>query len=149
MSWKLDYRPLRTKLIESNPPDDELSFMLKQIVSGTEEGVALLAEHDDRPAALLLAQEDQAAGALRILDLRVDSDFRRQGLGTALLCMMVQEARQRQLRAVVVETRTNNIPVNLLLQKCGFSLAGVDTHRHSNHDVVKECATLFWYSALD
>ena len=28
-------------------------------------------------------------------------------------------------------------------------MTGVDTHRHSNHDMVKESATIFWYAALD
>src|SRR5579862_6959922 len=39
--WKLEERPLRQKLIERNLPSDEQRFMLKQIVTGIEEGIAL------------------------------------------------------------------------------------------------------------
>jgi hypothetical protein len=36
-----------------------------------------------------------------------------------------------------------------MLHKLAFEIAGVDTHRHSNHDMVKEAATIFWYAAMD
>ncbi len=36
-----------------------------------------------------------------------------------------------------------------MLAKSGFELAGVDDHRNSNHDLVKEAVTLFWYAPLD
>lgn len=149
MGWRLEQRPLRSKLVQSNPIDDEQSFILKQIVTGTEEGLALLAEHDEAAVALLLAQPHPAVGTLRIVDLRVDYDYRRQGLGSALLYQAIQQARDHGLRAVCAETRTNNLPASQLLIGCNFSLAGVDTHRYSNHDVVKEAATLFWYAPMD
>jgi ribosomal protein S18 acetylase RimI-like enzyme len=70
-------------------------------------------------------------------------------MATVLMYQIVQAARDRELRAVSAETRTNNLPVNKLLQKLAFEIAGIDTHRHTNHDMVKESATLFWYAALD
>jgi ribosomal protein S18 acetylase RimI-like enzyme len=92
---------------------------------------------------------DHLHRAMRIVELRVDFDHRRQGLATAMLYQLVGEARNAELRAVAVETLTNNVPASRLLSKCGFELAGVDTARHTNYDLVKEAATLFWYSALD
>jgi hypothetical protein len=53
------------------------------------------------------------------------------------------------MRAVAADVRANNIPANQLFLKCAFDLSGIDTRRHSNHDVVKESATLIWYAALD
>jgi hypothetical protein len=50
---------------------------------------------------------------------------------------------------VHAETLANNLPANQMLRKLAFELAGLDTHRRSNHDMVKEVATLFWYAALD
>ena len=46
-------------------------------------------------------------------------------------------------------THPTTLPAARLLIKCGFELAGVDTQRHSNHDLVKEVASLIWYAALD
>jgi ribosomal protein S18 acetylase RimI-like enzyme len=110
--------------------------------------VAILAEHDDQKVALLVAQPSPQTGTMRVADLRVDYDFRRQGLATAMLFQVIAEARARELRAVTAESRANNIPLNQLLEKLGFELAGLDTHRHSNHDLVKESATLLWYAPL-
>jgi ribosomal protein S18 acetylase RimI-like enzyme len=148
-SWRLEERTLRQKLIESNPLGDERLFVLKQIVSGADDGIALLAEHESAPMALMLARPDDATQSLRLLDLRVDYDARREGLATVLAYQAISIARDRELRAVIAETRTNNRPANALLLKCGFDLAGIDTHRHSNHDLVKEAVTLIWYAALD
>jgi ribosomal protein S18 acetylase RimI-like enzyme len=84
-----------------------------------------------------------------LIDLRVDFDQRRQGIATVLVYQLVQQARERELRAVSAEIRTNNLPANRLLQKLSFEIAGIDTHRYSNHDLVKESATIFWYAELD
>lgn len=147
--WKLEPRPLRTKLIESNAMNDDLKFSLKQIVSGIEEGLALAVELDDGPAALAIAQFRPERGTLHVVDVRVDYDYRRQGMATVLMYQIVQAARDRELRAVSAETRTNNVPASKMLQKLAFEITGIDTHRHTNHDMVKESATLFWYAALD
>jgi ribosomal protein S18 acetylase RimI-like enzyme len=85
---------------------------------------------------------------LRLIDLRVDYDFRRQGLGSAMLFQAIQKAREEGRRAVSIETRTDNQPANTLLGRLHFELSGIDTRRHSNHDLVAEAVTLFWYIPL-
>jgi hypothetical protein len=62
---------------------------------------------------------------------------------------LITTARTQELRAVKAETPTNNVPAIQLFRKVEFELAGLDTHRYSNHDLVKESVTLFWYAALD
>lgn len=149
VAWKLDNRALRQKRIAPNPMDDEQRFALRQIVSGIDEGLALLAEHEGQIVAMLVAQPQPALGTMKIVDLRVDYDFRRQGLASALIFQLIQQARQADLRAVAAQTHTNNFPACQLLSKLGFDLGGVDTQRDSNHDLVKEAVTLFWYAALE
>jgi GNAT superfamily N-acetyltransferase len=149
VSWKLSERPLRETRILPNRLDDERLFTLKQVVGGIDEGLALLAEHGGAKVALLLAQVEPARNAIRIHDLRVDFDHRREGLATALLFQAIHTAREQGLRAVAAETLTDNLPGAMLLQKCGFELAGLDAQRLTNHDMVKESATLFWYAALN
>ena len=153
VSWQLDERKAREKLIEANALDDDAYFTLKQIVGGIEEGLAIAVELNDQPVALLVARKEPGtsaeAGTLRVIDLRVDYDYRRQGLGTALVYQAIGWAREAEVRAMAVHTLTNNVPAAALFQKCGFELSGVDTRRRSNHDLVKEAATLFWYVPLD
>jgi ribosomal protein S18 acetylase RimI-like enzyme len=151
MSIKLtvEARPMREKQIISFPLDEDLNITWKQIAAGADEGVALVLEHDDQIVAAALAQPDPARGTMRLLDIRIDYDFRRQGLGSAMLFQIIQHTRQADLRAVTAEVLSNNYPANQFLLKTGFDLSGIDVRRHSNHDIVKESATLFWYAALD
>jgi ribosomal protein S18 acetylase RimI-like enzyme len=148
VTWKLTERPLREKRTQRNQLSDDVEFILKQVATGADEGLAVLAEHDGQKVALLLAQPQPQYGTLRIVDLRVDFDVRREGLGSALVYQAINHARGLDLRAVTVETRTDNIPAARLLAKCGFELSGLDSQRHSNHDMVKEVASLIWYVAL-
>lgn len=148
-TWSIEVRPLREKRVESNRMDDETLFALRQIVTGMDEGWAITCEIDeDVPAALVVARPVPRYRTVQLLDLRVDFDYRRQGLGTALAYQLLAAARDANLRAVFAEARTDNLPANRFLEKLGFTLAGVDTMRHSNHDLVKESATLLWYLQL-
>jgi ribosomal protein S18 acetylase RimI-like enzyme len=148
-AWRVQERPLREKRIDPNRVDDELHFAVKQVAAGIEEGVALAVWHEGLMVGQLVARLDAPRGTLRLLDVRIDFDHRRQGLGSALLYRAIQEARERGLRAVSARTRANNFPAAALLLKAGFDLAGLDTQRESNHDLVKEAVTLFWYAVLD
>jgi ribosomal protein S18 acetylase RimI-like enzyme len=149
MSVKLEARALREKKIISFPIDDDLSMSYRQIATGADEGIALVAEHEGQLVAAAIAQPQPVHATMRLLDVRVDYDFRRQGLGSALAYQIIQHTRDAELRAVAAEVRTDNFPVNQFLLKIGFDLSGLDLRRHSNHDMVKESATLFWYAALD
>jgi GNAT superfamily N-acetyltransferase len=148
-NWRLEERPLREKLLDANAVDADRQFALKQLVGGIEEGVVLVAEHADQLVALAFAQPDPERQTLRVLDVRVDYDFRRQGLGSAMLFQIIAHAREAGHRAVTATTLTNNLPAAQFLAKAGFDLGGVDTHFRTNHDLVKEAVTLFWYAALD
>lgn len=149
LSFKLERRPMREKLIAPNPIADDAAFTLKQIVSGMDDGVAMVAEHDDRLVAMLLAQADPDSDTLDVLDLRVDYNYRRQGLATVMLFQLIEKAKELELRAVHATTLTNNDPAAALMRKLGFELSGIDLKRRSNHDLVKEAATLIWYYESD
>jgi|SRR5687767_146025 len=147
--WRLEERPLREKMIDPNRLGDEVMFVAKQIVTGADEGMVLIAEHEGAIVALLVAQQRPDRQTFHIHDIRTDYDQRREGIATAMIYQVIAAARDLGFRAVSAETATNNLPAGQLLSKCGFDLAGVDTKRHTNHDVVKESATLFWYAGLD
>src|SRR4051812_46366972 len=95
-SWRIEARPARQKIIEPNRMSDDAQFQLKQIVSGNDDGIARVIEHEDSPVAMLLAKVEPAAGTIRLIDLRVDYDYRRQGMGTALVYQLIQHARDSE-----------------------------------------------------
>src|SRR3954462_6726792 len=78
IGWRIEKRPLREKLIESNALGDDSEFVAKQIATGVDEGLALIAEHDGQPVGLMIAQPRHEMRTLEIIDLRIDYDFRRQ-----------------------------------------------------------------------
>jgi RimJ/RimL family protein N-acetyltransferase len=149
VSLKLSERPLREPRNDRNLATDELNFSMKQVVSGIEDGVALLAEHDGLNVATMLAVVDPTYSVMRLIDVRVDFEHRRQGLASGMMYQLIAESRNRELRAIAAETRTDNHPAAKLLEKCAFELSGLDTRRHTNYDLVKETATLIWYALLD
>jgi ribosomal protein S18 acetylase RimI-like enzyme len=146
--WKFEPRPLRQARTHRQALTDEQAFTIRQIVIGAEEGIALVAEHDGAIAAAAAAQIDPGAGVMRVIDLRVDFDFRRNGLASGLLFQIVQESRQRELRAVAARAISDNFPAIELLAKLNFEPAGFDIYAQSNHDLVKDSVMLFWYLRL-
>jgi GNAT superfamily N-acetyltransferase len=149
VSWRIEERPLREKRIDANAVGDDLRFTLKQILSGADDGTVLVAEHGGTLVALAAARPNAERQTLELLDVRVDFDARREGLGIAMLFQLLAGAREAGLRAMTARTLTNNLPAARFLAKAGFDLGGVDTHFSSNHDLVKEAVSLFWYAALD
>ncbi len=149
VTWGIQERPLREKLVDANGINEDLRFEIRQVLEGIENGIALAAEHDDQLVGLIVAQLDAERKAMRVLELRVDYDFRRQGLGTAMMYQVIAKAREMELRAVTMQTLTNNFPAAKFLVKAGFDMGGLDTHLRSNHDLVKEAVAMFWYAALD
>jgi ribosomal protein S18 acetylase RimI-like enzyme len=149
VSLKIEQRPLREKLIEANRLSDDTLFAYRQTTEANDEGIVLVAEHDEVIVAAAVAQWRPDTQTMHIIDLRVDYDHRRQGLATAMLFQIIQDSRERQSRAVYAETTASNMPAHELLLKCSFELSGLDWRRQSNHDLIKERATMIWYAALD
>ncbi len=147
-SWKIQPRALREKRLHRHILTDEQIFTIKQIASGADEGIALVAEHEGRIVAAATAQPDEAAKVYRLLDIRVDSDFRRQGLAQGMMFQIIHQAREKEMRAVMAGVPADNFPALEFLAKLGFEAGGLDTHFHSNHDLVKESVMMFWYLVL-
>ena len=149
LALRIESRPLREKLIQPNRLSDDAFFTYRQVTEANDEGTSLVAEHDGIIVAAAVAQLRPELDTLQVVDLRVDYDCRRQGLATAMLYQIIQDARQRESRAVYAEAVANNAPAHQLLRKCSFELSGIDWRRQSNHDLIKECATMLWYVPLD
>jgi ribosomal protein S18 acetylase RimI-like enzyme len=145
----LTCRFARRKPIQPNRLDDETRFTARQILLGAEEGNVMVAEHEAAIVGLLVARPDPALQVMHMIDLRVDYDHRRQGVGMALIYLLMMTLKGKDIRAISTVTQTNNFPACQLLRKCGFELTGFDTHRRSNHDLVKEQVSLLWYAAFD
>jgi ribosomal protein S18 acetylase RimI-like enzyme len=127
----------------------DIEFEAKRLLEGVFDGLALVAEHNGMIVASLIAILDAGSNLVNVVDVRVDREQRREGLASAMMFQLISFARDRDVRAIRACCTTRQFSVASLLTKLGFEVAGLDTHLVSNHDLVKEQATLFWYLALN
>jgi len=69
-------------------------------------------------AGYIVARE--TAGELHINNVAVRPEFRRSGIGAALLDSVIQEARRRKANTAFLEVRSGNYAAQALYEKCGF-----------------------------
>jgi [ribosomal protein S18]-alanine N-acetyltransferase len=60
------------------------------------------------------------AGESHILNVAAHPDFRRRGVGTALLAAAIDEARARNVSLMILEVRRSNLEARRLYRKFGF-----------------------------
>ena len=70
-------------------------------------------------AGYIVARE--TAGELHINNVAVRADFRRRGIGAALLGRILHEARRRKSNAAFLEVRSANFAAQALYEKSGFT----------------------------
>lgn len=74
---------------------------------------------DSAPVAgYIVARE--TAGELHINNVAVRSEYRRRGIGVALLGRILHEAGRRNAKAAFLEVRSANLAAQALYEKCGF-----------------------------
>jgi ribosomal protein S18 acetylase RimI-like enzyme len=75
---------------------------------------------------------------MRVWELLVKDDYRRQGIGTLLMGHAVKVAKERGARMLVLETQSCNVAAISFYLKQGFNLIGFDSAAYSNSDVEKK-----------
>jgi len=79
--------------------------------------------------------EDRASSIVRVMDLVVGAQVRRQGAASALLAGIQTWALERSVRRVVLETQSKNHPFIRLAQKFGYEFCGYNDQYYPNQDV--------------
>jgi len=69
-------------------------------------------------AGFIVARE--TAGELHINNVAVRSEYRRRGIGAAMLNRVIEEARRRKANAAFLEVRSANQAAQALYEKSGF-----------------------------
>lgn len=71
----------------------------------------------------------------QINNLAVAPAYRRRGIGTQLLRAALEWARQKNLRAALLDTPTKAHPAICLYQKLGFTFCGFNDQLYPNRDI--------------
>lgn len=108
----------------------------------------LVAERAGRLVGVLEVEPEEWRSTAIIWVLFVDASVRGQGLGRLLFARAVAWGREREFRALVLETQTNNVPAICFYQRLGCQIAGLDTHFYTNRDVANREVALFLYYEL-
>ena len=148
VTWQLIERPLDPPFVSTdyNVADYELDEIAQRL--RRDDGVYLVIEEEARPIGLLDMERQAWRKAAMLWNLAIDRSFRGQGLGAELIQRAIAWARARQLRAIVLETQTNNWPACQFYRKHGFQLCGIDDHFYSNEDAEEKEVAIFWWYEL-
>ena len=78
---------------------------------------------------------EEWSNRLRVTELWVGKEYRRQGIGHRLMSLAKEQARRERRRAIILETQSCNTQAIAFYRKEGFSLIGFDACCYSNRDM--------------
>jgi ribosomal protein S18 acetylase RimI-like enzyme len=149
VAWRLIERPLHPPFVRTNFDfsDQERREIRRRFETG--DGLWLVAETvPAQSSGRLVGMVDVRREAWReagfVWNLAIDRVYRRQGLGTELMQRVVAWGRRQNLRAIILETQSNNWHACRFYEHFGFVLSGIDDHYYSNQDVTRKEIALFW-----
>ncbi len=150
VSWQLIECPLEPPF---SSRDYSLSRQQRQEVSARlreGDGLYLAVEdsHTGKLVALLDMERERWRDTATIWNLMVDRAYRRQGVGRELIGRAIAWAREQGLRAIMLETQTNNLAACRFYHALGFKLCGLDDHFYSNDDIGAQEVAIFWWYEL-
>jgi GNAT superfamily N-acetyltransferase len=79
-----------------------------------------------------------------VWNLMLDKNVRGLGIGRQLVAHSIEWARYRKLRAVMLETQTNNVPACKFYERMGFRLVGINDAYYTNADYERDEIAVFW-----
>jgi streptothricin acetyltransferase len=102
--------------------------------------------------------DNELAGQIKIMkywngyayidDLVVDSKYRKQGIGRALIRRAIEWTRSKGLPGIMLETQNNNVPACSFYENCGLEIRGFDTHLYKGLNPATDEIALYWYLIL-
>jgi ribosomal protein S18 acetylase RimI-like enzyme len=108
----------------------------------------LVVEENKRLIGFLDVEIESWRSVAKVWNLLVDEGYRRQGIGTDLMARAKAFAREKDCRAIVVETQATNWPALNFYLEMGFQICAVDDHFYTNRDLERKEVALFLYHEL-
>ena len=150
VAWRLTERPLPEPLPRVEGyivTEEDVAEVRERLLAG--DGLYLVAEEGQRLIGLLDMEREAWRDTAVIWNILVDRGYRRRGLGREFVQRAIAWARRHHLRAITLETQTDNVPACRFYRAMGFQLGGLDDHFYTNHDLARNQVALFWWYELD
>ena len=109
--------------------------IFESYLEGTE---VYVSECKGEEAGVIVMQHLEWNNTLLIHHLYVEQQFKRKGIGSALLIFAQKRARELSVRMITLETQTSNYPAIQFYLKNGFQLIGLNVNSYSNEDMEKK-----------
>lgn len=81
-------------------------------------------------------------------DIRVDDDYKRQGIGRKLFHIAAEWSRHQNFSQMKIECQNNNVPAIKFYHKQGAQLCAVDEYAYYNEPEFRQETQLIWYLNL-
>ena len=94
-------------------------------------------DHGELVAAIETCPESWS-NRLQITELWVTEEYRRKGIGHALMALAKEQARRERRRAIILETQSCNVGAITFYLKEGFTLIGFDSCCYANNDLERK-----------
>jgi ribosomal protein S18 acetylase RimI-like enzyme len=147
-TWRLIERPLDTPFVSDDYDFDEKECREVTRRLKTGDGLWMVAETEQASGRRLVGMVDVKREAWReagfVWNIAVDRAYRSQGLGWKLMQRVIKWGRREKLRAIILETQTNNWSACHFYQRFGFQLTGIDDHYYTNNDIANKEVAIFW-----
>ena len=146
VTWRLIERPLNPPFVCTDFEFDDKERRDIDRRRQTGDGLWLVAEaaHGGRLIGMVDVQQETWRKAGWVWNIAVDRSYRGQGLGRTLMGRIIRWGRRKGLRAIILETQSNNWPACRFYQQLGFQLTGLDDHYYTNHDLADREVAIFW-----
>lgn len=97
--------------------------------------ISLVAEHDENIIGYAEIQKhtNQSLKGITDLNIYLHQDYHQQGLGTAMLIHLLNQAQQQNIHKVNLQVVADNHPAIRLFQKLGFEPEGRIRHAFYNN----------------
>lgn len=148
VSWRLIERPFTSPFVCTDYDFDEKERrdVGRRLKTGA--GLWLVAEivgaHGGRLVGMVDVQREAWRKTGWVWNIAIDRAYRGRGLGREMMRRVIEWGRRQGLRAIILETQTNNWPACRFYQRFGFQLTGIDDHYYTNHDIANKEVALFW-----
>jgi ribosomal protein S18 acetylase RimI-like enzyme len=150
LAWNLREVGLATPLVTRYDRGSAEEWLESYLDEGGTDGLAfLVAEESGVAVGLLACRRVEWNRTLWLLDIRVQESRRRGGVGSSLMRELKEYARTIDVRGVLVETQTTNMPAIRFYQRHGFAICGFNDHLYSNDDLQHQEVALYLFWEAD
>jgi len=147
LSWRLYEAPLPAPFEKGSAYDfdaNERHHIAQRLANPNTLLEVVENPHNGRLVGILDVEEEHWRQSAWVWNLMLDTSIRGAGMGRRLVENCLAWARGRRLRAVLLETQSNNTPACHFYAHMGFQLVGLHEAFYTNADIAQDEFALFW-----